>query len=692
MQTQLTPDTAALPFLVVHGGWFWIVLDVALALVLLGLVEIWRRVDAIVCARRSLARQRAAIVPELVEGRAVVAGRWHRDSITVREERVELGETVRVVLGSRGDHIADDAEVIVSGELARVASARPEPIGYRDNAGTWRIERAEVYAARPRVRPVPLPWVARIVGVLAALFIGHVTLHLVGRQVVERIAEHPSDRGHDHTLQLRELDAIAIAASLPGSRDRALEKLAAALERHPYRDEASVRRQLGLARVRNAECGALRALRARPDEQLALARRCGNHHAVFEILFDLGEYEAAWNSRPPDLAWPYREGLVAIAIGDWAAAAEQAEKMVALNQKEARRPDDVGALHAADALRYRCLAAWFRTLAGEPGAAEQLRQAAQDPVLHPVICAPMVASTLSPDQRVEYLRGVLASLPPADADARFRLIPAERLAGLSLWLEGVRYRGPVGGSMIGIELGNGESALLPWLTPFGVERWRGADDLEQYVLALGGVILREVHRGDFAAARRAAAEAEQAIGASTDTHAQSVVRTWSTFIALRDGQRELPAREYVDEFMDVLKLRRGEAPEHGMVGHPLETCEPLLAAAVSAAQRGDGRPLASAMRACSIDATFGVRALLGVLPLVRQGRHELANVLRWWTDGSGASWQVPFRPLAYAAARRDLARFLGDQESVEHWGHMAERFLAPLEDPTRTLALILWQQ
>jgi hypothetical protein len=138
-----------------------------------------------------------------------------------------------------------------------------------------------------------------------------------------------------------------------------------------------------------------------------------------------------------------------------------------------------------------------------------------------------------------------------------------------------------------------------------------------------------------------------------------------------------------------LKLRRGEPAQNGLAGFP-ESCNDRLAAAVAAAQRGDGRPLATAMYACNVYSGFGVSTLLGVLPRVTEGRPELASALRWWDDIGSLGAYKPFSNVAYAAAHRDIARFVGDNESAERWGEMAERLTRVLEDRTRTVALILW--
>jgi hypothetical protein len=687
MRAPLTPDTDALPFLVVHGGWFWIVLMIAFALAMAGMVRISRHALAVVRARSVVAQQRAAVINTLSEGKAIVAGRWHRDSITVGDERVELGEDRRIVLGSRRERIADDADVIVSGELARVATTRPVAAGYREDAGTWRILGAEVYAVRPRVRAHPLPWVIRLLGFGLALMSAYATLRIVGNKLVDRVAQRNYRGGNGRPLFVSELDAISIAASLPGSRDNALIALANALEEHPYRDDESVRRQIGLDQIIHGACGYLPRLQARPEEQLAMARRCHYDRAVFDILTDIGEYEQAWNSKPLGLEWPHRVGMVAIALGKWTDAAAEAEKLAALNDQEVTRKTEYREYRLVDALRYRCLAQWFRTLAGDGSGADKLRALATASGNLALVCAPMVAQTLPAEQRAAYLRDALGAAVPEDAG---HLRSAYFVASEFLWLEGeddaFTTRDPFD---INSSLGNAELAVGAWLAPFGLERWRAAKDPRQLSIALGGVVLREVHRGDFDAARRAAQEAAETVRGLDDEYRQSVVRSWFSLIALREGQRELPAREHVDSYMDALKLRRGDDAEYGMHGYP-ESCNHLLSSAVSTAQRGDGRPLANAMQSCSVSSTFALRTLIGVLPLVRQGRNELATALRSWTDGFGVGSFEPFKSIAYAAARRDIARFTEDEESTDRWDQMAKRFVAPLDDPTRTFALVLW--
>lgn len=689
MRAPLTPETDGLPFLVVHGGWFWIVLMGAGAFAMLGIVWLIRHVAAWFRARAVVAAQRATVTNALANGKATVAGRWHRDSITVGDERVLLNEGVRIVVGSRGDRVADNAEVIVSGDLARVATSQPETTGYRDDAGTWRMYAAEVYAARPRARAHPFPWSIRLVGLGLALITSYMTLRIVGTKLVDRVAHRDYHGGDGRPLYVSELAAISIAASLPGSRDKALSVLADALEEHPYRDDESVRRQLGLDQLIHGACGYLRRLRARPDEQLAMARRCHYDQAVFDILSSVGEYEQAWNSKPAGLDWPDRVGMVAIALGKWMEAAVEAEKLASWNDKEAARNREYREYRVVEALRYRCLAQWFRTLAGEANGAEKLRAIATAPGASPHVCAPMVAQTLPVEQRAAFLRDALAA--PADDDAG-HLTSAYRMTREFLWLEGdgdgltTYYPFDVNSS-----LGNVELTVDGWLTPFGLDRWRAANDPRQISIALGGIVLREVHRGDFDAARRAAQEAANVTRGLSDEFRKSVVRSWLSFIALREGQRELPAREDVDSYMDALRIRRGDDPRYGMHGYP-ESCDQLLSSAVSVAQRGDGRPLATAMQSCSVHSSFALRTLIGVLPLVREGRNELATALRWWVDGFGVGSYEPFKPIVYAAARRDIARFIGDEASAEYWGQMAKRFLSPLEDPTRTYALVLWRQ
>jgi tetratricopeptide (TPR) repeat protein len=685
MTSQLTPDIDALPFLVRHGGWFWIVLVVLFALAIVGLVALVRHIKAIFRTRADLASVRTQLSPSLAEGKVALAGRWSKDSIIVGGERVKLDEGWRVIVGTRHNQIADGAEVIVRGELVREATTESEGHSYRDNAGGWCIKNGEAYATRPRVRAQPMPWAARIVGIVAALVASLITLRIVGGVLNDRIAKRDYRNGDGQPLSVGQLDMISIASSLPGTRDKALEHLVDALEQHPYRDDASVRRQLALASLVDGPCKNLWILRARPEEQLAWAKRCGYRKTVFDLQVSLGLYEDAWNNRPPNLDAPERLGMLAIATSHWPEAAEQADKMAEWYESEASKGSDMQKLLAADALRFLCLAQWFRTLGGEQGGADKLRQIAEAPGNPPVICAPIVAQTLPVSERVAYLERALAA---PDPDDEYRLQSSG--ARWALWLEGEDSRPwHFDAFDIAQAVGNGDLAVRGWVFQFGVETWQQRNDRRNEALALGGVLLREVHRGDFAAAHRALDEATRLARAANDEITLHSVHEWSEYLAIREGLIELPAPSYVDTYLDVLKLRRGEPAQMGLAGFP-ESCNDRLAAAVAAAQRGDGRPLASAMHACEVYSGFGISTLLGVLPRVTEGRAELAGALRWWDDMGSLGAYEPFSNIAYAAAHRDIARFVGDNESAERWGEMAKRLTLVLEDRTRTVALILW--
>lgn len=684
MHTPLTPNFDTLPFLVVHGGWFWIVLMFSLALAFTGSVALARYVIAAHRARGVIALQRAAVVSTLSPGKAVLEGRWRQGSIVVGDETVELGDGPRIILGSRRGSVDEDARVFVSGELGHVPSQRAESSSYRENAGVWRIDGAEVHAIKPRVRAEPLPWAVRLVGVGLAFVFSYATLRIVGTQLKDRLSSR-SPQGTGRPLELRELSAVSIAAALPGSRDRALEVLEGNLDEHPYRDDESVRRQLALDHIIHGDCGSLPLLRAMPEQQLAVARRCHYDRAAFDLLAERGDYEAAWRSRPAGLDWPDREGMVAIATGAWATAAEDAGKLASFYEHEHERSRDDIAREIARtrALKYRCLAEWFQSLAGDPAASERLRQLASgDDAAQ--FCAAMVAQTIPMQERAGYLRDVLALAPTQDS-LMYR--SAVRLNELLLWrLGGIRFRGTDPLFLV-TALENGEMDVRGWLLPFGTSTWQSSDP-RQYLVALQGVVFREVQRGDFSEARRAALDAITAARDLGEVE-QEAARSLVTLVALRAGDRELPTGRADDLESDALKVRRRQSPRLGMFGYP-ESCEQQLKRALVAAQRGDGRPLAKAMQSCKVFATSALRVLIGVLPLVDQGRTELASALRWWVDGFGGGSYEPFSTIAYASARRDIARFVGDAEAAERWAEVATRSLAPLEDETRALALVIW--
>jgi hypothetical protein len=115
-----------------------------------------------------------------------------------------------------------------------------------------------------------------------------------------------------------------------------------------------------------------------------------------------------------------------------------------------------------------------------------------------------------------------------------------------------------------------------------------------------------------------------------------------------------------------------------------------LRAALEAATRGDGGPLAHHLES---DAVFDtdIRLVLAVVPLVTHHRAELAAALRGLRDPFWSRIEsLPFAQLADAAMRRDLARLAGDEDSARHWQKLVDAQLPVIADRDKLTAFLLW--
>ena len=125
-----------------------------------------------------------------------------------------------------------------------------------------------------------------------------------------------------------------------------------------------------------------------------------------------------------------------------------------------------------------------------------------------------------------------------------------------------------------------------------------------------------------------------------------------------------------------------------------EWCEPDLTAALSAARAGDGLALASVLERCTFVHRRFPSVLFGVVPLVKHHRAELAAALRMHRDAMiDFKFDTDaFNLLDSAFANRELARLIGDGDEEARWRTIFDRHAAPLSDPDKLQALLLWQQ
>ena len=264
-----------LPFLVVQGGWFWIVLLVVRTALIFGLILASTRVIRLQLARRKrremLARMRQHCAQELHEGQITLSGQWCGDAIDAHGERVTMGDWRGAT--QRDASIQHREPVLVTGDLRLDVAA----VG-GDAAATrhWYFVGAMAYRDDPKVRLEGLSRTSIVTIAVVTLLASYSALRILGDRLVAHAKHREYLPGDGGPLVLTNLQSLTIAASLPGSRDDALDTLASALKQHPYHDEASVERQRDLARLQDGPCAAVGFLKAsgRYVEEIDLAQKC----------------------------------------------------------------------------------------------------------------------------------------------------------------------------------------------------------------------------------------------------------------------------------------------------------------------------------------------------------------------------------------------------------------------------------
>jgi hypothetical protein len=651
----VTPDPDALPFLVVHGDWFVVVIAAVATVVafvaFVGLRRIWWNVKR----HRLVAKLRRASAIVLAEGDVVIGGRWRDGGVVIGNQHVEVTDHAR---------IADGRLVVVVGTLSRGATDDPAA-GYRDGGVVWRLDRGKVFDANdyfPRPTLHAQSWFAAAVG---SMFIALLGMKCASHTFVLRY--NPPE---DSPITLDELDGIAIAAALPGRED-VLDKLEDELSSHPLRDDRSVRRRLALAALIRGACNPTAvdvfADAWRLEEALANARRCGYDRTVSLLVVATGDFRAARELPVHDDMQVWLD----IATGEWSSAAASVERVVGRRHLSAD----------ADVVDLRCLARWFEHLARDPTVDRPDRLSAIETVVDAPACAAAVAAT-SPDPRVALAGAIAKHVARAPAfherNDRLAIETLALLHGLDVPYDDREVLGAIG---------DGRPTVGAWLLAAHVERARAANQPRGLLAALGGVAMREVHRGDFAAARRAADEALAIARTGGDAGDLERAENLARVIALREGAEVLPPSEGSRALaVRALDARLGIPPP----ARELHRCAFRDSAeALDAARGGDAIPLVRTLQRCDFEASVALPRLLGIAPLVKVGRAELVAMLRWW--GGGVDYgNDPFASVAYVAMRRDIARMLGDDASAATFGAIAERIVAVLDDPDRALALAIW--
>lgn len=688
-----------LPFLVAHGRAISIALVAgggALGVALMQLVR--KRSEANRIARQRARRVNA--VTALTAGTATIRGRlrgraatgYTFEGVLARERSEELlidVEGTHVALRgdvevSGGTHVTtswhgtppgltaklekggwyayevrDGDEVIATGSLANLAGSTDA--AYRDAAGGWTLEPApksegiELFAATPAARPRALhPAGVAVFGAIVAA-VTYLVLWGIGAQLVDH---HP-----------------AVAAAFPHVRDDALDQLERDLEYDAPRTDEVLAQRFELADMRRGceSRARLEGEEERYDEELADA--CGDANATIDALAHLGRFkEAEAAVKAQHTSWPARNGTIALAAGDWSAAADAADDLV--RRLAADRPSGDQTIHQLELVGATCHAKWFRAKAGDAIAATALATLGPDNVE----CMTARAMLLPPEQRGAALAAAGQS---KDDDQLSEALAAKRIA----WAYGVGDRYWVNVDMydtIETLIGDRPDHSLAWLSTLALSV-RTADAPDHAIALACAAVLDTVH-GDLGHAKARALEASQDTRPDVDTDNVEAVRH---AIALHTPEVFAREQHYEHPAMaPLIELRAGSLPKDlHVLGNKAD-----YGAAFRAAFTGDGGPLADALDRDPLLWAIDAGGLLAIAPLVHQHRAELATAVRNLHDEEGiAIDKLPFGLLAEGAMHRDLAALLGDNATAKHWQRLIDAQLPVLDDPDRVIALLLWQ-
>jgi hypothetical protein len=674
---------ASLPFLIVHGALVWKALFAAGVGGGFALTRALRyRRD-----RRDI-RDLLAATPGTLRGKLIgtaatheaISKKFERSSelaLDVGGERVELRGDVWVVRGAaiatrwlrraRLHVLRAGDEVIATGTVREEHT--DQETGYRER-GSRRVlvgepTMIELVAATPAVRPFPLGVMSIVVLALGFGVVTYGVLHRIGSAALDRAeARYSFD---EHTRHASEIStSVQLAAAMPGSREGALSELWDDV-RYSMRGQERFELERAVAALERGCAGELEVLAnfGHYEEQLELARTCADNGAAIDALIVLGRYDEALPLLPAKPS-SHRDGerlaVVGVATGQWSIAARGAELEAVFWSSTGDR--DMQTTHVG---RARCIRDW---LAARGGAGSFTPP--PDLANQPTACTIVAALQAEPTQRKQLLEQA-ATGPDRHYEFEERYVARDLL-----W---ATTGAPVGERSLAVfhaaEMiaGWDRDADDAWIAP--------AEPSTDAVVAAAGAAT-DVIRGDFAHALARLPKI-----APDDPEAIEWAHQLVPAIELRRPTETIAGAQY-GMVAELAALRGGRMPETRdelvtltLSPCPIDTVEALRAAS----ERGDGGLLLGMIATCSLFSNVSMQYLLALAPRIKEHRAELATLLHYLDEPFGPHFpEVPFRFIAQAAFRRDLARLLGDEPEAVRWQNIVEAHLRVLADRDKVVA------
>lgn len=636
--------------------------------------------------------QRVALVGPIrvIRGTRLVSTRDRRSALPADEPAVRSTPVLHR-LAALTTSVRDGDPVFITAQLA----ARPsgEATGYREATTEWTAtphgRAIEIVAAVPAVRPVARGVRRMVAAGLAGGALAMAAMWAVGTVAMSWPTATASNAGRV-PVALGELDALALAAATPGHRQEALAELEAQFATRYQRSAESFALRRSVARLRGG-CGAEIAARIAQDEiegLAQLAKQCDDSRAAGDAFQLLGLFhdaairdEVATGSRKATPAEQHIESLIAVRA--WGSA-------VGWALYHRGDPFEEGLPIAPREGAFECAVEWFERMrdiesadhARELSPVSFLRRDPVCPVFRALVTpekarAAALAQVEMSDRSIEHIANMLAwaygapaslsGVVPSARQLHVALFdPSDRMTiARALLSEAADARTPrdspalteltvwrsVYKMLVG-EIGNAR-ALARYVTTHPV--WpvsRPVDDPSS--------MLREAHERDL--------EIAVALRLGTALPMESPDPNDET--ELRASYAEMywtPGRDACD---------RRELGDASIFNHLMWRV----------ASQGDARGLADLLAHCRAPGAPMLDALFAVWPWVRQGRDQLADVLRRIDLGPPAT--DPLAMIGRAAMRRDLARLIGDHHAVNAWQEIIDRHVSAFSRERPLIGLV----